>query len=81
MGSDSEQHTVIWHTILSLAIKHDTCVTIPHRVVGMPGTVKLALMRGNQGENLIGWVCSGPVNHTAMFQLVRRQEWPQRQPD
>ncbi len=78
MGLDGEQHKVTWRTVLSLAIKHYTCLTTPPKVVGMPGAVKLALVRANQGESLIVWVCSGPVDNTAIFQLVRRQEWPQR---
>lgn len=63
MGLDDEQHKVTWRTVLSLAIKLYACLTIPPGVVGMPRTVKLALMRANQGESLIVWVCSGTLRY------------------
>ena len=50
---------------------------IPTELEGTPWAVKLALVRRYQGESLLGWGCTGPVETIAVCQLIRRQEWPQ----
>ena len=54
MGLDGEHHKLTWRIEPGHQALHMLC-NLPTKHAATPGAMKLALVRGYQGESLIGW--------------------------